>query len=103
MFSKREHGDILFFLLSYKWTDLLGSILHGVVLEPAIEELYFRGVLQTTLAITHGIGVSVIVTTILFSLSHPPRKRWWALFVGASVSGVYAYTVVLSWQLCCMQ
>jgi len=51
-------------------SNILVGIISTVLLGPIIEELLFRGVIYNNLKLKYSIKKSMIITTILFSLSH---------------------------------
>lgn len=59
--------------------------------EPALEEIYFRGILFTALAGRLGKVSSIVVVTLLFSLGHP-RQFITVLPVAILLGGVRLYT-----------
>lgn len=51
-------------------SNILVGIISTVLLGPIIEELLFRGIIYNNLKLKYSIKKSMIITTILFSLSH---------------------------------
>jgi membrane protease YdiL (CAAX protease family) len=59
--------------------------------QPAVEEVYFRGILFTALAGKVGKITSILVVTLLFSLGHP-RQFLTVLPVAILLGGIRLYT-----------
>jgi len=64
----------------------------SVLTVPFIEELYFRGVLQTMVSSSFGAVSAIAATTTLFTLCHSRDKWLWSGLVGFVAASVYAMT-----------
>ena len=63
----------------------------AVIVAPVVEELLFRGLLQTAIrSITERPWLAVCLTSVLFATVHPNPEHWPVLFVLAVGMG-YAY------------
>jgi membrane protease YdiL (CAAX protease family) len=66
-------------------------VLGTVVVEPLIEEIYFRGILFTGLATRIGTWVSICIVTLAFILLHV-QHRWIVLPISIVLGCVRLYT-----------
>lgn len=82
---------IRFFPRAHSAFDIMAAILVTFLLTAVPEELFFRGVLQNLLEPRFGRGSALLMTSVLFGLSHFHKGAMfnWRYVVLASISGVF--------------
>ncbi len=73
------------------------SIVHGVILAPVFEEIFFRGLILSQLLKTHTPIIAIGTSALLFSVAHMQVEGVFAIFVsGVLFSIIYCKTRSLS-------
>lgn len=70
---------------------ILAFVVLAGILQPALEEVYFRGILFTSLARKVGVIPGIVVVTLLFCFVHP-KQFLTVLPVAILLGGVRVYT-----------
>jgi membrane protease YdiL (CAAX protease family) len=79
------------FLVINSISDFFIVVFSAVILAPVLEEMLFRGFLQTSLENNLNIKVAVIVTSIIFAIFHAYPWVLLQIFIIAIVMGVMAW------------
>jgi membrane protease YdiL (CAAX protease family) len=71
---------------------VLNFAIFSVVLAPWIEELWFRSFIYRGLRKTHGVVISVCVSSLLFAAYHPYNFSWPIMIIGPMLALYYEKT-----------
>ncbi|MBB3123375.1 hypothetical protein FHS04_000872 [Mesoflavibacter sabulilitoris] len=59
-----------------------------VLISPILEELFYRGILYSKIRLNASGKTSIIISSLLFGLSHPGSEQFFVTFIGGLILGV---------------
>jgi hypothetical protein len=90
-FEITKHDELESLIKYPQWSIRLAVLFMAVVVAPLSEEMLFRGLFQTAFRnISQRPWAAIVAASVIFTMAHPNREHWPALFVLAMGLG-YAY------------
>ncbi len=87
----QQHEELNYLVQFNQWPLRLSIVIMAVILAPVVEELIFRGILQTTIrSIIHSPWIAIVLSSSAFAAAHANKEHWPSLFVLGLAIG-YAY------------